>query len=100
MILEKEGRHWVGHDHEGSWMPKVYWLQDRFSIVMHHTAPRDRRRKNVVLERGAEFSDSYNILRVPLRWGFKDYNDALLFLLAFPSVYTSDWRHWEGHGDE
>ena len=99
MILEKDGRYWVGHDHKGPWPPKAHYLRDRFRVV-NWVTPKDWRSKKTVIEIGAEFSDSYNFLRVPLRWGFKNYDDALLFMLAFPTVYTEDWREWEGHQGE
>ena len=100
MIIEDSGRYWVGHDHKGSWVPKTYYLQDRFNIVLEYPSePHGWNDPNLVIEKRAEFSDSYNFLRVPLRWGFKNYDDALLFMLAFPSVYKEDWREWVGEGN-
>lgn len=101
MIIEDSNRYWVGHDHKGSWVPKAHYLQDRFSVVIEYSVEPDGwLDPNLVIEKRAEFSDSYNFLRVPLRWGFKNYNDAFLFVLTFPTVYTKDWREWEEEDDE
>jgi hypothetical protein len=99
MIIEDSARYWVGHDHKGPWPPKLHYLRDRYNVVVGGTA-KDWTDNATVIEQGAEFSDSYNFLRVPLRWGFTNYDDALLFMLAFPTVYTEDWRIWEEDEDE
>lgn len=81
MILEKDGRYWVGHDHKGPWPPKEHWIKDRLGSS-----------GDSWIEERAEFTDSYNHVRKPLRWGFRDRNMALMFVMAFPTVYTDDWR--------
>lgn len=87
MILKENGYYWVGHDHKGIWPPKVHWIKDRLGSS-----------GDSWIEERADYYDSYNFIRRPLRWGFRDYNMALMFVIAFPNVFKDDWR--DGDEDE